>query len=93
MLPRVELLNDARRKHIAARWAEVIADPEIAQSSDPKAEGLAWFAWYFGHAASSDFLTGKAKDWRADFDFLLTPSKFAKVAEGSYHRNRMERVA
>jgi hypothetical protein len=34
---------------------------------------------------SSDFLCGRnGRDWRADLDFLLTPSKFPKILEGSY---------
>lgn len=86
MLPRVEVLNDARRKHISARWREVVADADIRKAPDVRAAALDWFAWYFGHAAKSAFLTGKAKNWKADLDFLMTPSKFAKVVEGSYHK-------
>ena len=34
---------------------------------------------------SSDFLCGRnGRDWKADLDFLLTPSKFPKILEGSY---------
>ena len=34
---------------------------------------------------SSDFLCGRnGRDWRADLDFLLNPSKFPKILEGSY---------
>jgi hypothetical protein len=85
-LPRVEILNDTRRKHLSARWREVIADKEIAASPDPKAEALAWFAWFFKHANRSAFLTGKSGDWRAGFDFLIAPKSFAKVIEGNYHK-------
>jgi uncharacterized protein YdaU (DUF1376 family) len=85
-LPRVEILNDTRRKHLSARWREVIADKEIATSPDPKAEALAWFAWFFKHANRSAFLTGKSGDWRAGFDFLIAPKSFAKVIEGNYHK-------
>lgn len=86
MLPRVAVLNEGRKRAIASRWREVINDPDIAKAQDPRAAALDWFAWFFEHAAGSRFLTGKAKDWRADFDFLMTQSKFAKVVEGSYHR-------
>lgn len=85
MLPRVEVMNAGRRKSIAARWKEVISDPDIRKSDDIRAAALEWFDWYFSHAARSKFLTGRDKDWRADFDFLVTQSKFAKVVEGSYH--------
>lgn len=86
MLPRVEVLNDSRRRALSARWREVVTDPEIRRAADPKSAALDWFGWYFEHASKSAFLTGRKGDWRADFDFLLTPSKFAKVVEGSYHK-------
>ena len=86
MLPRVEVLNDARRRTISARWREVVTDQDIRKAPDVRRAAIEWFAWYFGHCARSRFLTGKAKDWRADLDFLMTPSKFAKAVEGSYHK-------
>lgn len=86
MLPRVEVLNDSRKRTLSARWREVVTDADISKAEDVRAAGLEWFGWYFGHAAKSKFLTGKSKDWHADFDFLMTQSKFAKVVEGSYHR-------
>lgn len=34
---------------------------------------------------NSDFLTGSNKSgWKADFDFIVTESKFSKIMEGSY---------
>lgn len=86
VLPRVEVLNDGRRRALAARWREVVTDADIRKAEDVRSAGLDWFTWFFGHVAKSRFLTGKAKDWKADFDFLMTPSKFAKVIEGSYHK-------
>jgi len=85
-LPRVEVLNDTRKRHIAARWREVLADPDIAKSPTPRESALEFFDWFFDHASKSPFLTGKAKDWRADLDFLMTPTKFVKVIEGHYHK-------
>ena len=35
-------------------------------------------------ASKSDFLTGKSKDWKASFDWLMNPSNFLKVLEGNY---------
>ena len=88
MLPRVEVVNDGRRRALSARWRQVVADPDIAKSDKPREEGVEWFAWYFDHAAKSPFLTGKAKNWRADFDFLINPQKFVKVVEGHYHKEQ-----
>lgn len=87
-LPRVEVLSDTRKRAVAARWREVLADKDIRERPDPRSAALDFFDWYFGHAASSAFLTGRAKDWRADFDFLVTPSKWVKVIEGHYHREK-----
>lgn len=83
-LPGVEVLNASRKRTIAARWREVCA----AEKFD-RQQGLDWFAWFFGHVSRSGFLTGRlpGKTWRADFDFLMTASKFAKVIEGSYHKD------
>lgn len=88
MCPRVEVLNDGRKRAIAARWREVVTDKDISKSPEPKQAALDFFNWYFEHASKSRFLTGRAKDWRADFDFLITPSKFAKVVEGHYHKEK-----
>lgn len=87
MLPRVEVLNDTRRKHLSARWRSVITDKEIADKSDPKKEALDFFDWYFERVSQSQFLTGKSKHWKADFDFLVNPQKFTKVIEGHYHKD------
>lgn len=86
MLPRVEVINDGRRRALSARWREVVTDPDIRKAENQRSAALEWFDWYFTHAGRSAFLTGKKSDWRADFDFLMTPSKFAKVVEGSYHK-------
>lgn len=86
MLPRVEVINDTRKRALSARWREVVTDADIRKSPDVRTAGIEWFAWFFSHCAKSRFLIGKAKDWRADFDFLLTPSKFARAVEGAYHK-------
>lgn len=86
MLPRVEVMSDTRKRALSARWRQVCSDPGIRSSSDPRKDALDWFDWYFQRVASSKFLTGRAKDWRADFDFLFNPQKFAKVVEGHYHK-------
>lgn len=85
MLSRVEVINDARRRSISARWKEVVADPDIRKAQDPREAALEFFDWYFCHVATSPFLTGKTKGWRADIDFLMTAGKFARIVEGSYH--------
>lgn len=35
-------------------------------------------------AEQSDFLNGRIKDWRADFDWIMKTNNFVKVLEGNY---------
>jgi hypothetical protein len=85
-LPQVAVLSDVRKSHLRERWREVCAAERFTSE-----QGIDWFRWYFGHAAKSPFLIGNGKPnrdgrvWRADFDWLLTPAKFARVVEGRYH--------
>lgn len=81
MLPAVLVVSDARKRNISARWHEVCGNEKF-----DGAQGLEWFGWFFGHVRQSAFLTGRAKDWKADIDFLMTASKFAKIIEGAYHK-------
>lgn len=85
-LPAVEVMNAGRKRALSARWREVCADGKLDRNG-----GLDWFGWYFGHVATSDFLMGRTpgrsgKTWAANFDFLVTPSKFVRVVEGAYHQ-------
>jgi uncharacterized protein YdaU (DUF1376 family) len=83
MLPRVTVVNDSRKRAISARWREVVTADKLDRQG-----GLDFFAWYFGMVSQSKFLTGKAKDWKADIDFLFNPSKFPRVIEGFYHKEQ-----
>ena len=81
-LPRCEVVNDARKRTISARWREVVAEQKFT-----KDQGLEWFGNFFDHVRRSKFLTGKVKDWKADIDFIFTPTKFARIVEGAYHKD------
>jgi uncharacterized protein YciU (UPF0263 family) len=80
-LPRCEVLNESRKRTISARWREVVAEQKFDRQ-----QGLDWFGQFFDHVRGSKFLTGKVKDWKADIDFIFTPSKFARIVEGAYHK-------
>lgn len=85
-LPAVEVMNAGRKRALGARWREVCADGKLT-----RAAALEWFDWFFGRVATSDFLMGRqpgrsGRTWAADFDFLITPAKFARVVEGRYHQ-------
>ncbi len=82
-LPRVTVVNDSRKRAISARWREVVTADKLDRQG-----GLAFFEWYFQMVGQSKFLTGKAKDWKADIDFLFNPSKFPRVVEGFYHKEQ-----
>lgn len=77
-LPRVQLLTEKRKKAIKARW-----------NTSEKTKSLDWWREYFLVCKSNPFLMGNNdRNWRADFDFLITESKFAKIVEGGYQGGR-----
>lgn len=83
MLPAVSVVNDSRKRAIAARWREVVTTEKFDRQ-----QGLEFFEWYFNMVKDSKFLTGKSKDWKADIDFLFNASKFPRIIEGAYHEDK-----
>ena len=69
-LPKVVKLTSKRRGHINQRWAEL--------------KTLEEFEKVFHRVTKSDFLMGRVKDWKADFDFIISESGMAKILEGKY---------
>ena len=50
-----------------------------------EAEGLDFFARFFGYVGRSDFLTGRDGKWTGcDLPWLVKAENFAKVLEGKY---------
>jgi hypothetical protein len=89
-LPAVEVLNDARKRAVTARWREVCTADKFS-----KAAALDWFGWFFERVSQSDFLMGRSpgksgRTWAANFDFLFTPTKFVRVVEGAYHQGEKQ---
>jgi uncharacterized protein YdaU (DUF1376 family) len=82
-LPQTIVVNDSRKRAIAARWREVVTADKLDRQG-----GLDFFRWFFEMVKTSKFLTGKSKDWKADMDFLFNPSKFPRVIEGTYHKEQ-----
>lgn len=88
-LPRVMVLNAARRKHLTARWREVDADAKLTSADD----GVEIFRAVFAGVNKSDFLCGRTqqrggRSWQASFDWLIQPTNFLKVCEGHYENER-----
>lgn len=73
-LPRVKVLTEKRKKAVKARHMGIMEST------------LNNWAEYFQKASSSAFLMGEipGKDWRADFDFLITEKAAIGVLEGKY---------
>lgn len=68
-LPRAEKLSDKRKKAIKRVYTEYGFDQIITG---------------FMKAQASDFLKGNAKDWQANFDWLMNVNNMLKVLEGNY---------
>lgn len=68
-LPKVEMITDARRKAIKARYKEY---------------GFDGLKEIFEAAEASDWLAGRKGDWSANFDWLMKPTNAVKVLEGNY---------
>ncbi len=72
-LPAVRLITNKRRSAIKS-----------CATTKPKYSGLDFWEHYFQAVRQSEFLMGRTSSWKADFDFLVTHSKFIKIIEGGY---------
>ena len=45
---------------------------------------LTFWEEYFSRIKSSDFLSGRASDWRATIDWVLSPTNMDKILDGNY---------
>jgi hypothetical protein len=92
MNPRIKVLNDARKRAIAARWQEAAGLKCKPFGYTTAEEGIDAWRQFFAICAESKFLTGRASaqsgkpPFVADLDFLVSPSGFAKCLENKYHR-------
>lgn len=90
--PKVKVLNDKRKRAIAARWREAATLTCKPFGYSTVEEGLKAWRAFFAVCAESNFLTGRAKaqpgkpPFIADIDFLTSPEAFAKCLENKYHR-------
>lgn len=78
--PRLVKMSESRKKAIRARLKSGYT--------------LEDFEKLFQMAEQSDFLKGKnARDWNADFDWMVKDSNMAKILEGKYLDRKKEGVA
>jgi hypothetical protein len=74
-LPAPQKLTAGREAALRRVWKELGEDM------------TAWDA-FLSRVEASDFLTGRKKDWRATFDWILKPANFAKIQEGNYDNRK-----
>ncbi len=73
-LPAVKIWTDKRKALLRSRWKE-----------DSDRQSLDWWRTFFtDNVKTSDFLTGKKSEWKADLEWILKPTNFVKVLEGRY---------
>ncbi|MDR3477644.1 MAG: hypothetical protein P4M14_06405 [Gammaproteobacteria bacterium] len=81
MCPLVRSWGSPRRSYLKSRWRE-----------EPARQNLGWWRGFFEHVKKSDFLIGNVPGrdgndpFLADLEWLIRPSKFARVIEGKYHK-------
>ena len=74
-LPAPQKVTAGREAALRRAWKELGEDM------------TAWDA-FLSRVEASDFLTGRKKDWRATFDWILKPANFAKIQEGNYDNRK-----
>lgn len=91
---RVEKWTAARQQTMRARWRdEALPNREKHRGYRTIEEGLAYWQRFFGWVSESKFLTGQAhgRDGKPPFvaslPWLMKAENFAKVIEGTYHRD------
>lgn len=77
-------LNKQRRGNLRQRWADI---SRIVESKDPK-EVLEGFSAFYDKIGRSNFLMGRAADFKATFDWIHNSSNFLKIYEGNYENGR-----
>jgi len=78
-LPEVKVFNEKRKAAVRSRWRE-----------NPRLQSLESWERFFQWIKNSDFLMGRTeKPWTGFcFDWLVSPTNFAKIIEGNYHRGQ-----
>lgn len=73
-LPAVKVLTDKRKTWLQTRWRE-----------EKKRQSVEWWRKYWQHVRKQPHLMGQNdRGWKADFEWLVNSTNFAKVYEGKY---------
>ena len=91
-LPKCTLVSDKRHTAIKTCWMlmaeykkQQLKDTDQKFDHTDKQLMLITFERFFHHITKSDYLMGHVNDWKADFDFIFTKSKFLRILEKFYH--------
>lgn len=76
-LPKVKIFTDKRKSTVKSRLKKYSME-QIREA--------------FTKAEQSDFLTGKVKDFKASFDWIMNETNFAKIIEGNYDNHKAKEV-
>lgn len=83
-LPRVQLLSEARKRAITARWFEVMGTkaPNGKVRFENAEDGVKWFASVFRKITKNAFWMGDNQSgFAVNFDWIFKPTNFLKVLE------------
>lgn len=69
-ISQVQKMTDTRRKALRGRLKDC--------------GGIEGWRLALSKIEASDFLTGRSRDWRCDFDWINKPANFTKLMEGNY---------
>lgn len=91
--PKVTILNDKRKRAIAARWREVVSGKYRTSGEEQRKrsreEALRFFGRYFGYCEDLDWCTGRSpmkdgKHFRATIDNLIGADFMAKRSDEAH---------
>lgn len=72
-LPKIKKWSGTCQKNLKSRWRE-----------DKDRQNLEWWKSFFEYISRSDFLMGRKKEWQADLIWIVRPTNFNKIINGSY---------
>ena len=84
VLPTVQKITDARRKHINARWLQFknSRDPHGNLRYADEQSGLLWWRSFFRKVLKNErWAGGSGIEWTADFDWIVKEANFIKILE------------
>ncbi len=83
VLPNAQIINAKRKASLSARWREMLGSktPSGKVRYYDLTSGLEWWSRLFAKVKLNPHWLGASGTWRADLDWILNPSNFAKVLE------------